>query len=83
MRALIVLIAVVLLFALIGWISISRGPDRSSINIETNQIRTDTDRVMKSGAELLHKAGDKVEREAAPPQEQAPPVEHEATPGTR
>jgi hypothetical protein len=64
MRALILLAAIVLVFALAGWISFSQGPDRASVNIESEEIRQDTKQVMESGAELLHKAGDKVEAEA-------------------
>jgi hypothetical protein len=64
MRALILLAAIVLILALVGWISFSKGPDRASINIESDRIRQDTKQVMESGAEILHKAGDKVESEA-------------------
>jgi hypothetical protein len=64
MRALLVVIAVILIFALIGWISFSKGPDRASINVESGQIREDTKQAMETGAELLHKAGDKIEAEA-------------------
>jgi hypothetical protein len=64
MRALILLAAIALVLALVGWISFSKGPDRTSINIESDRIRQDTKRVMESGAQVLHKAGDKVEAEA-------------------
>jgi hypothetical protein len=64
MRAVILLAAIVLILALVGWISFSKGPDRASINIESDRIRQDTKQVMESGAEALHKAGDKVEAEA-------------------
>ena len=63
MRALILLAAIVLVLALVGWISFSKGPDRASINIESDRIRQDTKQVMESGAQMLHKAGDKVEPE--------------------
>ncbi len=65
MRLLLIIAAGVLVFALVGWISFSRGPDdRASINLETPKIRQDTQHAMQSGAELLHKAGDNVAREA-------------------
>jgi hypothetical protein len=64
MRALILLAVIVLVLALVGWISFSKGPDRTSINIESNRIRQDTKEVMESGAKMLHKAGDNVEAEA-------------------
>jgi hypothetical protein len=83
MRAIIVVFAVVLLFALLGWISFSKGPARSSINLETDQIRTDTNKAMQSGADLLHKAGDKVEHETTPADDRAAPVERESAPVSR
>jgi len=64
MRALIVIVVLVLVFALLGWITFNKGPDRASINIEAGQIREDTKQAMQSGAELLHRAGDKVQGEA-------------------
>ena len=64
MRALILLAAIVLVLALVGWISFSKGPDRASINIESDKIRADTKQVMESSAKMLHQAGDKVEAEA-------------------
>jgi hypothetical protein len=63
MRAILLLVAIVVVLALVGWISFSKGPDRTSINIESGRIREDTKQVMESGAEVLHKAGDKVEAE--------------------
>ena len=65
MRALILIAAIVLILALVGWISFSKGPDKTSINIESDKIRQDTKQVMESGAQILHRAGDKVEAEAS------------------
>ena len=65
MRALILLAAIVLVLALVGWISFSKEPDRASVNIESDRIRQDTKQVMESGAQMLHRAGDKVEAEAS------------------
>ena len=53
MRAIILLAAIVLILALVGWITFSKSPGRSSINIETQQIRQDTDRALESGSRLL------------------------------
>jgi hypothetical protein len=72
MRALIFLVAIVLLMALAGWISFSSAPGRSSINLETQQIEADTDRALESGAHLLQKASDSVEPATTPTQQ--PPV---------
>ena len=82
MRALILLAAIVLVLMFIGWISFSKGPDRTSINIESDKIRQDTKQIMGSGAELLHKAGDEVETKAEREPSRVPPNQ-EVAPVTR
>jgi hypothetical protein len=67
MRALILLVVVILALALAGWISFSKSPDRSSINLETQQIQQDTDRALESGSNLLRNAGEAVDRANEPP----------------
>ena len=62
MRVLLIVIALVVLFALIGWITFSDDEGRSSINLETDEIREDTGEVMHRGSELLKEA----EQEVAP-----------------
>ena len=42
MRALILIAAIILLMALVGWVTFGTAPGRSSINLETEQIRHDT-----------------------------------------
>jgi hypothetical protein len=78
MRALILLVAIVLILALVGWITFSKGPDRASVNIESDRIRHDTKQVLDSGGQLLHKAGDKVQAEA-----NREPSNRDTTPVTR
>jgi hypothetical protein len=82
MRALLILAAIILILALVGWISFSKGPDRASVNIESERIRQDTKEAMQSGAEMLHKAGDKVQREANRPPNEAP-TNRDVAPVTR
>jgi hypothetical protein len=72
MRALIFLVAIVLLLALAGWISFSNSSGRSSINIETQKIEQDTDRAMETGSNLLRKAGDAVDHANEPAPETVP-----------
>jgi hypothetical protein len=60
MRVLIVFAALVLLFALIGWITFSNDQGQSSINLETNEIREDTSEMMHQGSELLKDAEQEV-----------------------
>lgn len=62
MRVLLIFVAIVVLLALVGWISFSNDPGRSSINLETQEIREDTGEMMHKGSELLREA----EGEVAP-----------------
>jgi hypothetical protein len=64
MRVLLIVIAIILVGVLIGWITFNKGPDQSTININTGAIRQDTKKAVESGANLLHRAGDKMDAEA-------------------
>ncbi len=72
MRGLIILAAIAALLAVAGWITFSSDTDRSSINLETEEIREDTGQMMQSGSELLHDAEEELSEEPAdtPPAEQ-------------
>lgn len=67
MRVLIVVVALILIGVLVGWITFSKAPDHSSINLETGAIRQNTKQAVESGAQLLHRAGDKLDTEANRP----------------
>jgi hypothetical protein len=56
MRVLLFVAAIVLLLALVGWVSFTYGPGRSSINLETQEIREDTKELLQSGSEALQDA---------------------------
>jgi hypothetical protein len=60
MRVLIIFAALVLLFALVGWITFSNEQGQSSINLETEEIRQDTGEMMHQGSELLEDAEQEV-----------------------
>jgi hypothetical protein len=70
MRVLLLLVALVVLFALVGWVTFSSDSGRSSINIETDEIRQDTGEVMHKGSELLEQA----EEEVTPEEESHEPA---------
>jgi hypothetical protein len=74
MRALLFLIIVIAILVFAGWLTFSSGPGRTSVNLETNEIRQDTQEIVRSGAEALGKAGD----ELKPSDDAAAPVEREA-----
>ena len=71
MRVLIILAIVVVLLAFAGWLSFSYGPGRTSVNLETQEIREDTEEVVRTGARILDNAGDDLEsaRDNAEPAE--------------
>jgi len=83
MRVVLIVIALVIVGFLAGWLSFSKGPDRSSVNIETNWIRADAEKAIQSSADLLHKAGDEIENESSRQKERAPTAEDAVAPITR
>lgn len=56
MKALIGLVLVVVLLAVVGWITFSPTDDRTSINIETEKIQRDTQEIVDNGRELIQGA---------------------------
>jgi hypothetical protein len=83
MRLVILLVLILIVCSLIGWVSFSRGPGHSSINIETDQIQSDADRAVESGAQLLKNAGQEIDDRVSNKTEPAPSVENETAPITR
>jgi hypothetical protein len=78
MKALLFLIIVIALLAFAGWLTFSSGPGRTSVNLETNEIREDTQEIVSSGAKILDRAGDELQ----PSDEGQQPVEREANRST-
>jgi hypothetical protein len=66
MRLLLLLAAVLMLFALAGWLTFSKEAGRSSINLETDEIRQDTGEAMRKGSEILQEAEEKVAPKEVP-----------------
>jgi hypothetical protein len=73
MKALFFLIIVIALLAFAGWLTFSSGPGRTSVNLETNEIREDTQEIVRSGAKVLDRAG----AELQPSDETQTPVERD------
>ena len=63
MRVLIIVLVLLILAALVGWISFSNEDGRTSINLETNEIRQDTGEIMNKGSDLLKEAEHEVNPE--------------------
>jgi len=67
MRVLLIIAALVVLFAVAGWITFSRDDSgRSSINLETQEIREDTGHLMQKGSDLLKEAEEGVRPDSTP-----------------
>lgn len=66
MRALLGLVAVVLLLAICGWITFSWNGNRASVNVETERIESDTKRIVDEGQDLVEKAGNEIRRADEP-----------------
>ena len=66
MRGIIALVLIVIVLVLIGWISFTRGPDHTSINFETQEIKKDTQEMINSGSKLLNEASEKVDQSTTP-----------------
>jgi len=56
MRALFVALLAVLVLALVGWIKFHNTPDQSSIIIDKNAIKQDTEGAVERGNEFLNNA---------------------------
>jgi outer membrane biosynthesis protein TonB len=74
MRALALAVLLVLVLVAVGWITFSRTADKASINVETQQIETDTQDAIDAGKDLAREAGDTLtgENDATEPVETAP-----------
>jgi hypothetical protein len=66
MRGIIVLVLAILILVVIGWIRFDRQPDRSSIHLETQEIREDTQKAIDQGADLLQETGEAIESTQPP-----------------
>jgi hypothetical protein len=53
MRAIIALVVIVLLMGLAGWITLGHSPDKTSINLETEEIERDTKNAVENAEDLL------------------------------
>ena len=62
MRAVIAIVVIVVILALLGWVTFSRDPGRSSVTVETEKIERDiqglSDSVQGAGEEIRQNASD-------------------------
>jgi hypothetical protein len=82
MRAIIILAVIALLMGLAGWLTFGHVPGRTSINIETDEIKRDTEtaventeKVIESGVEVLKGDEPAVETDPADGLETDEPVQ--------
>lgn len=65
MRAVLYLVLIVLVLALVGWITFNRDPNRPGVNLETQKMKDDTKRAMETGSDLFKKAEKSMDRAAS------------------
>lgn len=77
MRAILALAVVVLLMGLAGWLTFGSSPDKATINIETEEIKRDTEDavdaaedLIESGARAITNNADENDTDTIPPTEQ-------------
>jgi hypothetical protein len=73
MRTLIVVALGVLLLAVVGWITFSHDGTKTSINLETNQIKRDTHQMLDSGSKMVRNAKESVATPTKPEHENSIP----------
>lgn len=59
MRVVLILVCAVLIMVLLGWMTFSRNSGEATININTQKIEQDTQRVIDRGDKLIHDADKK------------------------
>jgi len=65
MRALLIVIALVVVAVLVGWITVRvNGNHQATVTVETEKIKEDTHQVIDKGSEVLDEAGQSL-KEAA------------------
>lgn len=63
MKAALIIIALILCAALIGWITFDSTGDRASVNIETQEIKQDTKKAVKKGKDLIDDAKQEIRKD--------------------
>lgn len=63
MRGILALVVVVLILALVGWITFGNNANEATISIDKQKVKQDVDRIKQSGAELGDKLESQVEEE--------------------
>ena len=60
MRAIVGLALVLLLMGLAGWLTFGHAPGRATINIETEEIKQDTENAVKNAEELIESGAEAI-----------------------
>lgn len=66
MRGLLVIIAVVILLAFVGWITFGNDDGEATITLEKERIRQDTQEMLDTGADLIDRAQDRADSATDP-----------------
>jgi hypothetical protein len=68
MRGLLALVVIVLILAVVGWISFGNKANEATITIDKEKVKQDVERIKESGKEL----GDQIERAVDDPPAEEP-----------
>lgn len=60
MKAILIAVAVVVLMAIIGWLSFGMSSERATVNVELNEIREDTAGAVEATEDIAEKAAEGV-----------------------
>lgn len=61
MKRLLIAFALIAVLFIVGWLTVSHSANRTSINVETEQIKEDTERMTDEAREIIDDAGEKTQ----------------------
>lgn len=59
MKTILIVVCIGLAMALLGWLTFSNSPDHTTIHIETQKIKSDTQRAIDEGEKVIDEVGRK------------------------
>lgn len=63
MKAILILVAIVLVLVLIGWVSFGTTENGASISVDTDRMQQDTGEAIESGGELIENTREEIREE--------------------
>ena len=63
MKAILIVLAIVIVLVLIGWVSFGTSDNGASISVDTDRIQQDTGEAIERGGELIENTRDEIREE--------------------